>query len=60
MIKKYHHQIMFSIFRSELYIEREGNHTLKLWMVDPGAARDKIIIDADGVKESCLDLLKQL
>ena len=37
-----------------LYIKDEGQHVLKVWMVDPGVVIDKIIIDAGGVKTSYL------
>ena len=38
----------------KLTIKNAGEHTLKLWMVDPGIVIDKIIIDFGGVKDSYL------
>ena len=39
---------------SKQVIARSGRHTLKLWMVDPGLALDKIVIDAGGVRDAYL------
>lgn len=37
-----------------LHLGRAGQHTLKIWMVDPGLVIDKIIIGTGGVRESYL------
>jgi Glycosyl hydrolase family 115/Gylcosyl hydrolase family 115 C-terminal domain len=39
---------------SKLEINKPGKHILKFWMVDPGPALQKIVIDAGGVKPSYL------
>ncbi len=36
------------------FIKSEGQHTLKVWMVDPGIVIDKIVINTGGVKNSYL------
>jgi len=38
----------------KLDLKEPGQHTLKIWMVDPGIVIDKIILDMGGVKESYL------
>ena len=40
--------------KTKLDMPKEGRHTLKIWMVDPGLVIDKIIIDTGGVKDSYL------
>ncbi|MBT8045196.1 MAG: glycosyl hydrolase 115 family protein [Verrucomicrobiae bacterium] len=40
--------------RGTLDLKNQGQHTLRIWMVDPGLVIDKIIIDTGGVKDSYL------
>lgn len=35
-------------------IENPGNHTLKVWMTDPGVVLEKIVVNTGGLKESYL------
>jgi len=37
---------------SKHFIKSEGQHVLKVWMVDPGVVIDKIVINTGGVKPS--------
>lgn len=40
--------------KTKLDMPEEGQHTLKVGMVDPGVVIDEIIVDMGGVKDSCL------
>ena len=40
--------------KAKLDMPEEGQHQLKIWMMDPGLVIDKIIIDFGGVKDSYL------
>ena len=35
-------------------IASEGIHKLKIWMIDPGVAVEKIVVDAGGLRPSYL------
>lgn len=37
---------------TEITVSKPGYHTLKVWMVDPGIAIEKLVIDTGGVKSS--------
>jgi hypothetical protein len=40
--------------KAQLNLPKQGQHKLKIWMVDPGLVIDKIIINTGGVKKSYL------
>jgi len=42
------------LLKAKLNMPKEGQHKLKIWMVDPGLVIDKIIIDTSGLKDSYL------
>ncbi len=40
--------------KAKHFIQTEGPHVFKVWMVDPGVVIDKIVIDTGGVRDSYL------
>jgi hypothetical protein len=40
--------------RAKLTVARPGNHTLKIWMIDPGVVIEKFVLDLGGKKPSYL------
>jgi len=42
------------INKTQLNIDKPGQHTLKFWMVDPGVVLQKIVVDCGGLKSSYL------
>jgi hypothetical protein len=40
--------------KTTLQIKSPGNHTLKVWMIDPGVVLEKIIVNTGGLKPSYL------
>ncbi len=44
----------FSVYKSSLYIDKPGKHTLEIYCTDPGMVIQKIIIDLGGLKQSFL------
>jgi hypothetical protein len=42
------------IIKTPFNLPKPGEHTLKVWMVDPGVVLQKIIVDCSGVKPSYL------
>ena len=37
--------------RAKLTVARPGNHTLKIWMIDPGVVLEKFVVDLGGKKQ---------
>ncbi len=44
----------FSVYKSSLYIDKPGRHTLQSCCTDPGMVMQKIVIDLGGMKQSFL------
>jgi hypothetical protein len=40
--------------KCDIYINKPGAHTLKVWMIDPGVVLEKIMINTGGLKPSRL------
>ncbi|MBK7106512.1 MAG: glycosyl hydrolase 115 family protein [Ignavibacteriae bacterium] len=43
-----------NIQQTKHFLKENGNHTLKIWLIDPGIVLQKIVIDFGGLKESYL------
>lgn len=44
----------FSVYKSSLYIDKAGMHTLQIYCTDPGMIIQKIVVDLGGLKKSFL------